>query len=354
MEEIMFSKASNYQLTTKCALALLSICLIAFAGNALADPTVLKLAHQWSAPHNGKGDDRSLMAQKFAQYVDRYSNGTLKVQVYPGNSLIPPRQQWDALTSGALDMAVIVPSYFSGRVSELRGLNMLGLVNSNAAAYKFINGPGGQVIKKLYEKHGVRPLVAFWGPESIGFRKQKVTTPSGLKGLKMRGPGPAIEKVYANNGASVVSMPSSDLYTALQTGALDGCITTFISMHSYDLYENLHYIAISPSRGGLLYAPSTLVMSNTVWKQLTKQQQKAIHKAAAKVQPWVEQQTQKEATRNAQFFKKHGVHVYQLTPKQFGAWMDAAKPVVKAYADTSPIAAKIVKYAHQANQSVTQ
>jgi len=336
------------------ALAALAAPMIAFGGSALAAPKVLKLAHQWSAPQNGHGDDRSVLAAKFAKLVDKYSNDNLKVQVYPGNSLIKPRQQWDALKSGALDMAVIVPSYFSGKVTELRGFNMMGLLDSNAAAYKFDHGQGGTVVKNLYKKHGIKMLVWVWMPETVGYRKDKVPTPSGLKGMRMRGPGPAIEKIYANNGAGVVSMPSSDLYSALQTGAIDGAITTFSSMHSYKLYEHLKYVAESPTHGGLIYAAAPLVMSNSVWKGLNQAQQQAIMKAAKKMQPWVKKRTDEEATRNIAFFKKQGVDVFQLTPAQFQDWMKAAKPIVNHYATLSKTAAKIVKYARQANKSVNQ
>lgn len=342
-------------LTGWLSVVLTPLVLFSFCGVAVASsPTVLKLAHQWPAPQNGKGDDRSLMAVKFARQVEELSNGALKVQVYPGNSLIPPRQQWNALRSGALDMAVIVPSYFSGQVSEFSGLNMMGLVNSNAAAYQLMEGPGGDVLRNLFKEHGVRLLASQWGPETVGFRNQQVTEPSGLKGLRMRGPGPAIEKVFANSGAGIVSMPSSDLYTALQTGAIDGAITTFISMHSYRLYENFKYVAVSPTNGGLLYAMSPLVMSNATWKKLTKAQQKVIEKAAKAIQPWVRKQTDSEAKRNAKFFESQGVHVYKLTDKQFDAWMDAAKPIVDAYANSSKTASEIVKYARETNKSVAK
>lgn len=330
------------------------IAMMFIAPSAFAATKVLKLAHQWPAPHGDSGDVRSVMAAQFADYVDKYSNGALEVQVYPGNSLIPPRQQWDAMKSGALDMAVIVPSYFSGRVSELRGLNMMGLLSSNDAAYRFQDGEGGDALRQLFVNNGVRPVIWQWAPETVGFRKQKIATPDGLKGLRMRGPGPAIEEVYSNSGAGVVTMPSSDLYTALQTGALDGAITSFTSIRSYNLYEPFAHIAVSPTRGGLVYAAAPLVMSNTVWKELTPDQQNVIRKAAQKVQPWVKEQTDKEATENAAFFNKHGVDVYQLTPTQFDAWMQAAKPVVQSYAKQSSAAAKIVKYANKANQAQSQ
>lgn len=329
-------------------IAFVSSFLSSFCGVAAASsPVVLKLAHQWTAPQNEEGDDRSVMAIKFAQEVEKLSDGALKVQVYPGNSLIPPQQQWNALRSGALDMAVIVPSYFTGQVPVLAGLNMMGLLNSNSAAYDFMEGPGGDTLRKVFEDHKIRLLVSQWGPETVGFRDQKVTIPSGLKGLRMRGPGPAIEKVLAGSGAGIVSMPSSDLYTAIQTGAIDGVITTFISMHSFRLYENLKYIAVSPTDGGLLYAMSPLVISDATWKKLSKEQQEIIEKAAKSVQSWIRKATDSEATRNIAFFKGEGVDVYKLTDEQFDAWMNAAKPVVDSYADTSEAASKIVKYARE-------
>lgn len=315
-----------------------------------AKPTVLKLAHQWPAASGEGGDHRSLWADKFAAEVEKQSGGSLKVEVYPGNSLVQPKQQWSALRSGALDMAVIVPSYFTGQAPELEILNMMGVVNSNDAAYEFDRGEGGRLIRKYYESQGIRPIASMWGPETLGLRSKKVMMPEDVKGLKLRGPGPAIEKVFASQGAGIVSIPSSDLYTALQTGVLDGAITTFISIRSFHMYEAMKYVIMSPSDGGMLYANSPIVMSKARWDQLDDEQQEIITKAAKEVEPWVMQATADEATDSAEFFRDKGVEVYNLSEEAFKAWIEAAQPIVDAYAKRSDTAAGIVEAARAMSQ----
>lgn len=305
----------------------------------------LKLAHQWPAPQGDKGDNRSLWADKFADKVAELSDGALKIEVYAGNSLIGPSQQWNALGSGALDMAIIVPSYFSGQVPEFDGLNMMGIVNSNDDAYAFSEGPGGEVMQGWFQEHNTRMLGWKWEPETIGYRKANALVPNDLKGLKMRGPGAAIEKVFAASGASISSIPSSDLYTALQTGALDGCLTTFSSIESFHLYESLSHVIVSPSEGGLLYAMTPLIISENTWQNLESDDREILEEASAQLEPWLAEVSDLEAKDNAAFFKEEGVEIHKLSEEEFEEWMGIARPIVDQYASLSSTAEAFVKHA---------
>jgi TRAP-type C4-dicarboxylate transport system substrate-binding protein len=310
-----------------------------------SEPVTLKLAHQWAAPTGDKGDYRSLLAVKFAEEVEKRSNGSIKVEVYPANSLTGPKQQFDALNKGSLDMAVWAPFYAAGKVPEFSISLMPGIIKSSDQAWKWKDAEVGKEVESLLEENGSKILIWTWAPTTFAtVGDKKIIDPKDIAGLKFRGAGKDSEKMFENLGAGIVSMPSSEIYSALQTKVLDGTLTSYDSFMSYRLYEVVDHFYYPGNNAPIMYAMMPLVISKKTWdNRLSDEQKNMIQQVSDELQDWVVNQGGNEEV--AQVFRDHGVDVYEITQEQAEAWYEAAQPTVDAFAASSDRAKRLIEAA---------
>lgn len=239
-----------------------------FTTNAIAGPKVLKLSHQWP-----KGDIRDQWGVKWAKLVEQKTNGSIKFRLYPAASLYKAKAQHDALKKGALDACVLPFIYLSGKIPAYAITSMPGVVKNATQGTKWGSAAIGKKLGEIGQKNGFRTVS--WGciMGSIGNKKDPVVVPSDLKGYRVRGAGWAMEEVLRAGGASITSMPSTEVYFALQTGALDGLTTTYSSFLSFRLHEVLKHLTISKDYA-IFYAHHGILVSNAAWGRLNDTEKK--------------------------------------------------------------------------------
>ncbi|MDH5487103.1 MAG: TRAP transporter substrate-binding protein DctP, partial [Gammaproteobacteria bacterium] len=197
--------------------------------------TVLKASHQWPG---GKGDVRDEMVQIIARDVEKANVG-LKVQVYPGSSLVKAKEQWGAMVKGQIDLSAFPLDYASGRHPQFSATLMPGLVKNHEHAKRLNKSAYMDDIKKIINDAGVVVLADAWLAGGFASKKNCILAPDSVKGQVTRAAGPAFEQMLAGAGASISSMPSSEIYTGMQTGVLDAANTSSGSFVSYRLYEQV-------------------------------------------------------------------------------------------------------------------
>ena len=207
--------------------------VLASAG-ALAQ-TQLKASHQWPG---GKGDVRDEMVQIIAREVAAADVG-LDVRIYPAASLFKPTQQWDAMVEGQLDISAFPLDYASGKHPQFSATLMPGLVKNHEHAKRLNNSAFMDDIKQIIDEQGVMVLSDAWLAGGFASKGECVLEPADAQGKVMRSAGPAFEQMLAAAGASINSMPSSEIYTGLQTGVLDAVNTSSGSFVSYRIYEQV-------------------------------------------------------------------------------------------------------------------
>ncbi|MPZ12611.1 MAG: ABC transporter substrate-binding protein, partial [Kiloniellaceae bacterium] len=186
---------------------------VAMAGSAAAADVKLKASHQFPG---GKGDARDEMVQIIAREAAAANVG-LEIQVYPGASLFKPTEQWNAMVRGQLDISAFPLDYASGRHPQFSATLMPGLVKNHDHALRLNNSPFMEDIKKIINDAGVVVLADAWLAGGFASTKNCILGPDTMKGQVTRAAGPAFEQMLAGAGASVSSMPSSEIYTGLQT-----------------------------------------------------------------------------------------------------------------------------------------
>ena len=293
---------------------------LAVALAAPAHAVTLKASHQWPG---GQGDVRDEMVQILAREVAN-ANVDLDIRIYPGASLFKPNDQWGALTKGQLDIAAFPLDYASGRVPQFSATLMPGLVRNHERAMRMNDSEFLADIKKLIEENGVIVLADAWLAGAFASKEGCITSPDTMKGQVTRAAGPAFEQMLVGAGASISSMPSSEIYTGMQTGVLDATNTSSGSFVSYRLYEQVKCLT-APGENALWFMYEPILMSKESWEKLNKEQQDALMAAAQKAEDYFAAEAAKLDEEMIKTFKDAGVEVVEMSPADYDAWLKIAQ-----------------------------
>ncbi len=286
---------------------------------AYAD-TVLRVSHQFPG---GKGDVRDEMVQLMAREV-KAANVGLELKVFPGQSLFKAKEQWGALVKGRLDMTSLPLDYASGRHAEFASTLMPGLVRNHERAQRLNDSEYMSMIHAVINKGGARVLANAWLSGAFASKQQCITSPESAKGQIMRAAGPAFGDMLASAGASIASMPSSEIYTGLQTGVLDGANTSSGSFVSYRLYEQVTCLT-APGDNALWFMYEPILISEKSWKKLNSDQQQALIDAGKKAETYFAAEAAKLDARMIKKFEEAGVEITSMSKADYDAWVEIAK-----------------------------
>lgn len=304
----------------------------------------LKISHQFA-----EGDVRDQMVRVFADNITKKLGTEFTFRIYPASSLYKPKEQWEAMKQGSLDLAILPLDYAAGKVPALSITLMPCSVSSMKQAMAWRDKPIGKRIEKIVEDNGMKLLVWAWLEGGIGSTVRQVKLPEDVKRLKIRAAGKKFEYMLHKAGASITSMPSSEIYHALSTGVLDSCLTSSSSFVSYRLYEQLKFIN-APKDYAIWYMAEPLLMSLKTWNRLKPEQKKAFEEVANDMeQNWVLPNFAKDSENLVRDFTKAGVQVHFMTKEEFQVWSDFAKNTAwKDFAETVPNGKELLDLAAQA------
>jgi TRAP-type C4-dicarboxylate transport system substrate-binding protein len=291
----------------------------ALSAGALAQ-TQLKASHQFPG---GKGDVRDEMVQIIAKEVAN-AGVDLEVRVYPAASLFKANQQWDAMVQGQLDISAFPLDYASGKHPQFSATLMPGLVKNHDHAKRLNDSPFMADIKQIVDAQGIMVLSDAWLAGGFASKEGCILEPDDVQGQVMRAAGPAFEQMLAAAGASVNSMPSSEIYTGLQTGVLDAVNTSSGSFVSYRLYEQVACLT-PPGEYALWFMYEPILMSKASFEQLTPEQQQALLDAGQKAEDYFFDAAKGLDKEMVETFEKAGVQVQAMDQAQFDAWLALAK-----------------------------
>jgi TRAP-type C4-dicarboxylate transport system substrate-binding protein len=309
--------------------------------SAAGAQTVLKASHQFPG---GKGDIRDEMVQMIAREVAAANVG-LEIQVFPGSSLYKPNDQWNAVTRGLLDMTSFPLDYASGRHPIFSATLMPGLVGNFDRATRLNDSEFMQDIKKVIEDAGAIVISDAWLSGAFASKKNCITSPETMKGQVIRAAGPAFEEMLVAAGASISSMPSSEIYTGMQTGVLDAANTSSASFVSYRLFEHAKCLT-APGENALWFMYEPVLVSKKVFDGLTPEQQKAILDAGEKAEVYFNEEVRKGDQVMIDAYKKAGVEVVEMSKEDYDAWLAVAKESsYKNFAANVPDGDKLIEKA---------
>lgn len=293
---------------------------------------VLKASHQFPG---GKGDVRDEMVQIIAREVAA-ANVDLEIKVFPGSSLVKPTEQWKAMLSGQIDMAALPLDYASGFHPEFGATLMPGLVKNHEHAKRINDSEFMRDIKGIINKGGAAVLADAWLAGAFGSKDKCILVPDDAKGLKVRSAGATFSQMWAGAGASIVSIPSSEVYSALQQGVAQATDTSAGSFVSFRLYEQLKCLT-APGADTLWFMYEPILISNRALEKLNEPQKKALHAASRKAQDYFSSESRKLDEKLIATYKEKNVQVVTMTTEQADAWRKvAAQTSYKEFAAKVP------------------
>src|SRR6266852_14817 len=314
---------------------------LATSASALAAPTTLRASHQFPG---GRGVVRDEMVQIIARDA-KAANVELEVQVYPGASLFKPNEQWNALVNGQLDISSFPLDYASGKQRAFGATLMPGLVRNHERATRMNDSAFMKDIKAQIDKAGVVVLADAWLAGAVASKKGCIRKPDDIKGLKVRSAGPTFAAMWQRAGASIVSVPSNEVYNALQTGVADATDTSSGSFVSFRIYEQVKCLT-APGDNALWFMYEPVLMSKKSFDRLDKKQQGVLIAAGKKSQAYFAKEAKGLDDAMVKVFKDHKVEVVTLTPAEYEQWMKVAeKSSYAEFAKEVPNGKKLIEEA---------
>ena len=311
----------------RSAIVLLALGL---CGTAAAQ-TELKLGHV--------GEPGSLLgaaADEFARRVNPKLGGKYKVVVYGSSQLGGDKEMLQKLKLGTIDM--VEPSTIMSSEADIFGVfEMPYLVKSREHMKRIEKELFWSKIEPDAEKKGIKVL-AVWenGFRHITNSKHAINTPADLKGIKLRVPeGKWRVKMFQAYGANPSPMKFSEVFTALQTGVMDGQENPFAQIASAKFYEVQKYLSLT----GHVYTPAYLVVSTKKWPTLPADTRKVLEDTAKETQAYV---YGKAAGDDEDLLVKMKAAGIQVNNANKDAFIAASKPVYEEFAKEVPSAKAVI------------
>jgi TRAP-type transport system periplasmic protein len=227
-----------------------------------------------------------------------------------GGTLFKQGTEPVAIQRGNLDMANIASGDVISQVPQLSLMMVPYLIRDVAHLRKiWASDVGAELNKLLDEKIGLRILSnPYIGTRHVGLRTtKKVMTPADLAGVKLRmPPGEVWQFVGTAMGANPTPLPFPEVYTALQTGAIDAQDNGLPAVKNMKFFEVSKQISLT----GHLVAANHFVISSKKWATMSADQQRRVQAAANKVEDEITNLAVKEEAELVAFFKKEGLDVY--------------------------------------------
>ena len=332
----MFKKISL--LFTSLALLLTTV------GSAYA--VTLKASHQWPGTPRADGtyDVRHEMVQIIADEVAKANVG-MDIRVYPAKSLYKPKEQWKPMTTGQLDISAFPLAYAAKFHPEFDITLMPGMVKNHKHALRVNKSPMMDEIRKIMDDAGVIVLSDAWLAGGFASKTKCIKNPSDAKGQVMRAAGKAFNQMLAAAGAGIQKMPSSEIYTGLQTGVLTGANTSSGSFVSYKIYEQVK-CATPPGKFGLWFMYEPILMSKMSFDKLNSKQQNALMEAGKVAEKYMTAQVENLDKKFEDAYKAAGVKLVYMDANDHAAWVEIAKQSShKAFAEKVPGGDKLMEMA---------
>lgn len=287
-----------------------------------ADKVVLDFAI-----HTAPQTEAHLAAIKFKELVEDRSNGSIEVKLFPGAALGGEKDNIEQLKTGQVALAIfgdILPSLLAPEVSP----TVIPFIYPNIEeVYKAWEGELGDMMKEKIMERGNMMIV---GLQRRGARhltaNKKIETPEDLKGLKLRVPEiPTWVKIWKAVGAQPTPVAWPEVYSALQTGVVDGQENPYSNIYAAKLFEVQDYVMET----GHLQNVFHWAMSLPIYKKLTPYQQQIVLTSAKEAAEYGDKITQEKLNDFKAKVKAEGMEIVKVDTSLF---REKAKPVIKEMA----------------------
>jgi TRAP-type C4-dicarboxylate transport system substrate-binding protein len=257
--------------------------------------------------------------------------------------------QFSALRKGALDISLYPLAYAGGEVQEVNIGLMPCLVTNYEQGLAWKQAKIGEDLTALLDKRGIRIMTWVWQAGGIASREKAVVVPDDTKGLKIRGGSREFDLMLKEAGGIISSVPSNEIYAAMQTGSLDSAVTSSTSLISFRL-EEISKAVTTGEKGSFWFMFEPLLMSKQIYDSLPAEQQKVLDAVGAEMEPFALTEAKADDQKLADVYKKAGATVREMDSEAIAKWRPLAESTAwKDYAARSSANAALLKAAEAVN-----
>ena len=289
-----------------------------------------------------KDSPYGLGVARFADLVAQKSEGKIKVRGYSDGQLGAEVQSISSAQGGVLEMSLVSTAAATGNVKEFALFDLPFLFSDEKEAYAVLDGPvGTQLLDKLTDR-GVVGL-CYW---EVGFRhvtnsKHPVVKLEDFQGLKLRTiQNPVFVDVFNTLGANASPMAFTEVYTALESKALDGQETPYNIIYTSRFHEVQKYLSATKH----IYGPGVMLVGKKFWDQLSGDEKKILRDACAEAREYERKASRDLDVKVLAEMKAKGLIVNDISPEERGRMRDKVKPVIEKY--TAVVGPDLVKQAY--------
>lgn len=268
-------------------------------------------------------------AKEFARLVEEKTDGRYEVKVYSGGQLGDEKSVLELIQLGAIDFARVNGIPLTEFSEEIGVLSMPFLFLDEEEKWEKLNGEVGRDLLDTLDGSGMVGLAYYdSGNRSFYNTQHPIESPEDMQGLKIRVQSSELAiDIVETLGASATPMEYGDVYSALQTGLIDGAENNFPSYYTSSHYNVAKYFTVNGYQG----VPEVLLSSQELWDSLSDEDKQAFREAALESVP-VQREAWAELTEEARVAVTEAgselVEIDDITP-----WREAVQPVYDKYED---------------------
>ncbi|WP_296690851.1 DctP family TRAP transporter solute-binding subunit [Rhodoferax sp.] len=296
------------------------------ASSALAQK-VMKYTHFQPAKND---QPKHVAALAFKEHVEKATNGSVKVEIYPAGQLGPAQQIMEGLRLGTVELGVVHDGGIPGVYKTFNIFGMPFVFNGHAHAYSVLDGKFGQELAEdMRKRTGIRLMgYADNGIRHFTNNKRAIKSPEDMKGLKMRvQPSPVFVKLVESLGASPTAIDWGELPAALAQGTADGQENGVTNIMAASLYQHQKHVTLD----GHIYSLHAYLISEKFFNSLTDAEKKAVTEGVDKAKKIHRDMTREQDLSAKKVLSEKGMTVTELTPAEIDRFRKASQPAVRAY-----------------------
>lgn len=288
---------------------------------------VLRFADQPS-----ENDEMILAIKKMAELVNERTGGEIEIQVYPGGQLGSNNDVMQGVKMGAIDFGRMQMPFLAdaGNNPMLRITSLPYLFKDYETELKVLQGEiGDEFLKSITDSQAGVVGLTYFVPTSrnIFTVSKRVETLDDMKGLKIRVQNNELYiDMYNALGASPTPISTSEVYSALQTGVVDGAENPIKGYYNDKFYEVAKLCSLSPNDSS---EPSVIFISKLTWDKLTPDQQTIVLDAAKEASDFFHQETITRMNAYMDKLREAGVEFVDI--KDIENWEKAVEPLYEKY-----------------------
>jgi tripartite ATP-independent transporter DctP family solute receptor len=270
----------------------------------------------------------------FSELVGQMTAGKVKVQVFYDATLFGERTAVEAVLNGSIDIGTSANAQYAPWTSAMLWMDMPYVVDDQAGLRKLLDGaPGQEIRRNMEQKPGVKVLMMIdnGGGRPVLTTKKAVKAPADLKGMKVRSvASPVDQAIWRSWGASPTPIDFAEVYSALQSGVVDGYGPNWSDAVGTKQVEQIKHAADVNYVVGTQLA----VMKLDKFNALPKELQDVLLKAGRDTEMWgIKIDADEVAQMQTVFSKKYGVQIYHPTAAELAEWKRLARGVWTQFPD---------------------